>query len=138
MNDLTGKVALVTGGSQGIGLGIAQVFLEQGAGVPVVAKRAQSLKTMTTQIVSSDRLERFAGDVSKSTDMQAVVTAAVQRFGGLDILVNSAGIQRYGNVVDTEEHTWNEVFDVNVKGAFLASKYAVPQMQAREVGRLST
>lgn len=136
MNDLSGKVALITGGSKGIGLGIVQRFIEQGASVLVVANDSQSLTSVSAQVAHPDRLDVLTADVSSSDDMQAAVAQAVQRFGGLDILVNSAGIQRYGSVVDTDEQTWNEVFDVNVKGVFLASKHAVPEMQARGGGSI--
>jgi len=129
MNDLTGKVALVTGGSKGMGLGIVQRFVELGADVVACANDALSLAKVSDCVSGPGRVITCEGDVSRAEDMRACVSQAVARFGRLDILVNSAGIQRYGTVVDTDEDTWNEVFDINVKGVFLASKYAVAAMQ---------
>ncbi|HQY31472.1 MAG TPA: SDR family oxidoreductase, partial [Thermomicrobiales bacterium] len=67
---------------------------------------------------------------------ERVVRTAVETFGGIDILVNSAGIQRYGTVVDTTEATWDEVFDINVKGMYLTSHFAIPEMEKRGGGAI--
>lgn len=136
MSDLTGKVALVTGGSQGIGLGIVQHFIELGAQVVACANDAASLEAIDKSDNSPGQLAIYQGDVSSSTEMASAVAFCVTRFGGLDILVNSAGIQRYGTVVDTPEVTWDEVMSVNLKGVFLASKYAVPEMCKRGGGSI--
>lgn len=136
MNDLTGKVALVTGGSKGMGLGIVQRFVELGADVVVCDNDALSLAKVADCVSGKGSFATCEGDVSFADDMLACVSFAVANFGRLDILVNSAGIQRYGTVVDTDEQTWADVFDVNVKGVFLASKYAVPAMQANGGGSI--
>lgn len=136
MNDLTGKVALVTGGSKGMGLGIVQRFVELGADVVACANDAPSLAKVSDSVTGKGRVITCEGDVSKADDMRACVSHAVTSFGRLDILVNSAGIQRYGTVVDTDEDTWNDVFDINVKGVFLASKYAVPAMHVSGGGSI--
>lgn len=128
MNDLTGKVALVTGGSKGMGLGIVQRFVELGADVIACANDASSLAKVSDRVSGKGRVIACEGDVSKADDMRSCVSQAISHFGRLDILVNSAGIQRYGTVVDTDEDTWCDVFDINVKGVFLASKHAVPAM----------
>lgn len=130
MNDLTGKVALVTGGSKGMGLGIVQRFAELGANVVACANDAPSLAKVPEHVSGKGSVEIYQGDVSSADDMQACISHVMTGFGRLDILVNSAGIQRYGTVVDTDEDTWNDVFNINVKGVFLASKYAVPAMHA--------
>jgi NAD(P)-dependent dehydrogenase (short-subunit alcohol dehydrogenase family) len=134
LSDLSGKVALVTGGSQGIGLGIVQHFIELGAKVVACANHEASLSSMLEGNHSTAQLAVYQGDVSISDDMQAAVAYCVATFGAIDILVNSAGIQRYGTVVDTPEDTWDDVMNVNLKGVFLASKFAIPEMHKRGGG----
>jgi NAD(P)-dependent dehydrogenase (short-subunit alcohol dehydrogenase family) len=68
--------------------------------------------------------------------MKRLVNFAAEIYGGVDVLVNAAGVQRYGTVVDTEEEVWDEVLDVNLKGIYLASKYAIPQMRERGGGAI--
>jgi NAD(P)-dependent dehydrogenase (short-subunit alcohol dehydrogenase family) len=75
-------------------------------------------------------------DVTSSADMERLVGIAVETYGGVDILVNSAGIQRYGTVVETEEEVWDEVLNVNLKGIYLASKHAIPEMRERGGGAI--
>ncbi len=72
--------------------------------------------------------------MSRAPAICALIAVAVERFGGLDILVNSAGIQRYGTVVDTDEATWDEVMAINLKGIYLASREAIPEMRQRGGG----
>ena len=132
--NLEGKVAVVTGGSKGIGLGIAARFVRQGARVAICSNDAESLAAAEAAIGGGDGLLCIDADVSRSGDMEAAMSAAVSRFDGIDCLVNSAGIQRYGTVVDTPESTWDEVLNVNLKGAYLASKYAIPEIARRGGG----
>lgn len=133
MTGLSGKVALVTGGSLGIGLGIVKHFIELGAHVVACANDKSSLAAMEG---SADQLSIFQGDVSSSEDMKQAVAHTVATFGGLDILVNSAGVQRYGTVLDTSEATWDEVMNINLKGVFLASKHAIQELQVRGGGSI--
>jgi NAD(P)-dependent dehydrogenase (short-subunit alcohol dehydrogenase family) len=131
--DLTGKTAIVTGGSKGIGLGIAKQFCDQGANVVVCANDSVSLEEVE-RVIGCDRLITVLADVSKQADMKMLTEATVHAFGGVDVLVNAAGIQRYGTVIDTPEDTWDEVMNVNVKGIFLAAKYALPEIDKRGGG----
>lgn len=75
-------------------------------------------------------------DVTSSVDMKELVSFATEAYGGVDILVNSAGVQRYGTVVDTEEDVWDEVLNVNLKGVYLASKHTIPEMRKRGGGAI--
>jgi NAD(P)-dependent dehydrogenase (short-subunit alcohol dehydrogenase family) len=75
-------------------------------------------------------------DVTSSADMERLVGFAAETYGGVDVLVNSAGVQRYGTVVETEEEVWDEVLDVNLKGIYLASRYAIPEMRKRGGGAI--
>jgi NAD(P)-dependent dehydrogenase (short-subunit alcohol dehydrogenase family) len=136
MTDLRGKVALVTGGSSGMGLGIAQSFLEAGARVAICSQDEEELARAAEALAGGDRLLAIRADVTRAEDMEAAVAAAEARCGGLDALVNSAGIQRYGTVVDTPEEVWDAVMAVNLKGIFLAAKAAIPRIARRGGGAI--
>lgn len=137
MGDWSGKVAFVTGGSQGIGRGCAEVLAAAGASVAVCAlpdghleATAQSIRDAGGEVLA------VAADVTQRASIAGAVDAAVKRFGRLDTLVTSAGIQRYGTVADTPEATWDEVFAVNVKGVYLAAQAAMPHLRASGAGSI--
>lgn len=132
--NLSGKTAIVTGGSKGMGLGIAKRFCDQGANVVICTNDEPSLEAAKADIGGRDRLINVIADVSSQADMKRLIDSAVDTFGGIDILVNSAGVQRYGTVVDTTEETWDEVMNINLKGIFLAAKYAIPEIEKRGSG----
>ena len=134
MNDFAGKVVMVTGGSLGMGRACVSRFVQGGARVLAVANDAPSLAEVES--VFGDQVHAVRGDVRDPGDMDAAVARAVQAFGGLDILVCCAGIQRYGTVVDTPEAVWDDVLDINLKGIYLAAKFAVPAMIARGGGSI--
>lgn len=126
------KVVLITGGGSGIGKACCQIFSERGANVAVVDIDAKKAKSSASEI--SDRndikgtAQAFPADVSLLRDAKRVVDSIHDTLGGVDTLVNCAGIQRYGTAVSTSEDTWDEVIRVNVKSMFLMSKYVLPEM----------
>ena len=137
MSDFSGKVVIITGGGLGIGRGAAKNLAEKGASVAICSDREDQIKTAEAGLQEEGlEVRGIKADVTSSTDMKGLVSFAAETYGGVDVLVNAAGVQRYGTVVDTEEEVWDEVLDVNLKGIYLASKYAIPQMRERGGGAI--
>lgn len=137
MIDLTGKAALVTGASRGIGRAVALTLARAGANVACVATNESLLAEVRAEI---EKLGRRAlairCDVSKSADVERAVEDTVKTFGKLDILVNNAGITRDGLLVRMKEEDWDAVIDVNLKSAFLFIKAASRHMMRARSGRI--
>ena len=137
MFDLSGKVAIVTGGSRGVGLGIAQALSEAGAAIVVAATHADQ---------SADAVQRLrdAGATAASVPTNvadpdaalALVDEAVRLFGGVDILVNNAGINIRKRPEDYTVEEWHQVLSVNLDGPFFCSRAAYPAMKARGGGKI--
>jgi NAD(P)-dependent dehydrogenase (short-subunit alcohol dehydrogenase family) len=134
--DLSRKIAIVTGGSKGIGRAIANNFKRNGANVVICSNERDSISKAIDAAPEGGVIKGFEADVANIDDMEMLVSQTVSIFGGVDILVNCAGIQRYGTVVDTTEAVWDEVLNVNLKGIFLASKFAIPEMEKRGGGSI--
>ena len=135
MSDWSGKVAFVTGGSQGIGRGCAEVLAAAGASVAVCALPDEQLDDTVASIErAGGKAFGVAADVTQRASIARAVAEAIKRYGRLDTLVTSAGIQRYGTVADTPEETWDEVFAVNVKGVYFAAQAALPHLRASGAG----
>lgn len=127
---LKGKVAIVTGGSGGIGAAISLELAKSGARVVInYFNRPEEAEELKKKIVGlgSDALTVQA-DVSKVADLQKLVTGAVQKFGRLDIMVNNAGIETRTSILDTTEAQFEQVMDVNLKSAFFGTQMAAKQM----------
>jgi NAD(P)-dependent dehydrogenase (short-subunit alcohol dehydrogenase family) len=133
----SGRVALVTGGSQGIGRAVVELLASRGAAVGVCGLEADRVAETVSAIRDrGGEALAVAADVTDRRSIAAAVAATVERYGRLDTLVTSAGIQRYGTVVDTDEGTWDEVFAVNVKGVYLAAQAALPHLRASGTGSI--
>lgn len=138
MGEHDGRVALVTGGSQGIGRGIAMVLAAQGSAVICHGLTEDTAKETADEISrSGGRALPAWGPIDDPATSRSAVELAVSEYGRLDTLVTSAGIQRYGDVCSTSEQTWDEVFDVNVKGVFLASLAALPHLRDSPAGSIA-
>ena len=138
MAEFSGKVAVVAGGARGIGRAAARKLALEDAAVVICSDQQDQLEEALTELREREGLELSAtqADVTSSEDMKGLMDLAAETYGGLDVLVNSVGIQRYGTVVDTEEEVWDEVLDVNLKGIYLASRYAILQMGERGGGAI--
>jgi NAD(P)-dependent dehydrogenase (short-subunit alcohol dehydrogenase family) len=135
--DWSGRAALVTGGSQGIGRAVAELLASRGAAVGVCGLEADRVAETVSAIRDrGGEALAVAADVTDRRSIATAVAATVERYGRLDTLVTSAGIQRYGTVVDTDEATWDEVFAVNVKGVYLAAQAALPHLRASGNGAI--
>ncbi len=131
---LKDRVAIVTGAAKGIGWGIATVFAREGAKVVVVDWDAEAGQKTAAQINESGGDALFVHcDVSNEEQVRAMIQATLDKYGRIDILVNNAGIGVYKTVTDATSEDWDRCLAVNLKGAFLCSKYAIPHMQ--QVGK---
>lgn len=133
------KVAVVTGGSTGIGRACAQEFADEGAAVVIADVNAEQGVELAQSIEAAGGQALFRHtDVAQEDSVAAMAAAACERFGGIDALVNSAAIQSYGSVVTTDGDTWDRTIDVNLKGIYLASKYCIPSMVERGGGAVTS
>ena len=125
---LNGKSALITGGGSGIGAAIAKRFVAEGAKIVITGRRAEALAETVAALPEGSVLP-FAGDVRNPDDAKAMVEAAVKFGGKIDVLVNNAGIDPAGNVVDVSIEQWKSVLETNLYGPFYTMKFAIPYMQ---------
>ena len=134
---LAGRIAVVTGGTRGIGLAIARALAEDGASVVVSGRDAGRLESAVKE------LERLGGsalgvaaDQSKREDCDRLVDAAKERFGRIDVLVNNAGITRDQLLVRMKDDDWDQVLDTNLRGVFLMTRAVVKSMMRQKSGRI--
>ena len=135
---LEGKVAIVTGGSRGIGRAIALAFAREGARTVIAARSVGEIQKVAREIqgLKQDVLA-IQVDVSKEEDVTRMVAQTIERFGTIDILVNNAGINLPNrNVVDLTLEEWEQILAVNLTGAFLTTKAALPIMMERRRGKI--
>ncbi len=121
----TNKTAIITGGAKGIGGACSRIFYRENANVVILDTDPLG------QILADELGERalfLQCDVSKEAQVKAAMEKAAKTFGGIDVLVNNAGIQRYSKVAETSEEEWDLVMNVNLKSAFLCAKHAIPFM----------
>ena len=136
---LEGKTALITGASRGIGLGIADAFLAQGASVAICGTSEEGVnkaKALLQGKYPQAGVLALAADVSKAGDCEGFTAAAAEHFGKIDILVNNAGITRDTLLIRMSESDWDSVISVNLKGAFLMSKAVAKHMIKQRGGNI--
>ncbi len=135
---LKNKVALITGGSSGIGIAIAERFLKEGAKVVITGRFKDRCDAAIKQLetISADTIDFATGDVSKWDDVQKIVEKTVSRFERIDILVNNAGIYLEKRIEETTEDEWDQVININLKGVFLCSKAVYPHFKKQGSGTI--
>ena len=141
--DLSGARALITGGSEGIGFGIAQALLTRGSRVAIMARDQEKLARAADELAAAEpgaasRAEvlTITGDVGVEDDAVAAVAKVVAEFGGMDILVNNAGFGRFAPLIEMDREVFEEVFRTNVTGAMLMAREAARHFVAQNSGHL--
>lgn len=135
---LAGKTALISGGTQGIGLAIARRYIAEGARVVLVYRSNEQAAAEAVQSLNEKGQSAFAikGDFSNVKGIDAVVKEAISEYDRIDILVNNAGVFRTVSVEDTTEEIWDEQLNLNLKGAFFATKALVPHFRKNGGGKV--
>jgi NAD(P)-dependent dehydrogenase (short-subunit alcohol dehydrogenase family) len=132
---LKGKVAFITGFGSGLGQAMAIMFAREGAAVAGTSVTESKGRETVAAIESAGGRAFFrAGDVANSQQMKLFINETVKLYGGLDIAVNSAGVRTNGSITDITEEAWDRTLDANLKGAFVVSRLAIPEMKKRGGG----
>lgn len=127
--DFKNKRVLVTGGTRGIGRGAVEAFLESGARVAVNGRTVESTTRAISDLGVGDRIIAAPGNVATTSGCNAIVEAAINGLGGLDVLVNSAGVAKLGPVDNFDEADWDETLDINLKGTFFCIRAALAALR---------
>jgi 3-oxoacyl-[acyl-carrier protein] reductase len=133
---LAGRVAVVTGGSRGIGRAIAAAFLRAGSRVAILSRDAASLESGRRALEPLGDVEAVLADVGVRADVDAAMRAVIDRYGAVDILVNNAGITSRKALMDLDDEHWDDVMRTNVKGLLHCCQAVVPGMKNRRWGRI--
>ena len=126
---LDGKVALITGGSLGLGKATAELFVKEGAKVVITGRTEKTLQEAVEEAKNKGlEIDYLVSDVSKEEDCKEAVDFTLNKYGKIDILFNNAGVLHAALTHETDTETWDRLFNINVKGTYLMSKYAIPHM----------
>jgi len=132
----TPSTVVITGASSGIGLGLAQAYLERGFNVVANARTDERLAAAAKQLGNPARFLGVAGDIGRRDTAQQLIDRAVERFGKVDVLVNNAGTARRRDLDDVPDEDWQAAWDLNVMASLRAMRALVPGMRARGWGRV--
>ena len=132
------KVALITGASKGIGLAVAKAFVREGASVVITGRSDASLSTARASLetIRAGSVEIVRADVRDASDAERAAGRAVERFGGLDVVVNNAGIGGFVEVAQMSAAQWSEIIETNLTGVYHVCHAAIPQLRARGGGSI--
>jgi NAD(P)-dependent dehydrogenase (short-subunit alcohol dehydrogenase family) len=133
---LQGKVVIVTGAGTGIGRACALVMAREGARLALVGRRPEKLQLLAQEIGNSATVITIAADVSKKAGIENLVARTVAELGGINVLLNNAGILHPGNVEQITEEQWDETFNINVRGLWLLSRAVLPHLRTAGGGSI--
>ena len=133
---LEDKVAIVTGGSRGIGLDIAKTLLGQGAKVVICGRKQEGLDSAVAQLEAHENLLAVAAHVGKEADVDRLFDETMARFGQVDVLVNNVGMNLIAGVVDADPSVFSKTIESNLTGTWLCSRKAAQLMRARKTGKI--
>lgn len=135
---LSGRNAIITGGTRGIGLAIAQGYLEAGASVTICSRKQESVDGALAELKPfGDKIRGVTAHVGKNDDLEQLIDGAEESFGPVNILVNNAGTNPYyGPIIDSEELAWDKTMEVNLKGPYMLSKLVARRMVAGDGGSI--
>lgn len=135
MDELKGKVAIITGSSKGIGAGIAKLFASRGAKVVVSSRDATNCQTILNQIKSKKgEVYCIECDVSNEEEVKELFEQAIKKYGSVDILVNNAGVFEQASIEEMKTETWKKVLHTDLDGVFYCTKYATNYMKKNKTG----
>ena len=135
---LSGRTALVTGGSKGIGKAMARAFAEAGANIAISARHEDELKRAKAEIADGTnvKVEYFVADMTQRDQVKKLAKDVLAKFGRVDVLVNNAGSNKPQNLVDTTDEVWDEILELNLSSCNLLSRLLAPGMIERKWGRI--
>lgn len=131
---LENKTAIITGGGTGIGLATAQLFCKEGANVSIVGRRQEPLDKAKSLL--GDNLLAIQGDITDDATLDRLVKQTLERFGGIDILINNAGVFTVGPLHEMDTAVWDSTLDVNLRSSFKLCKAVLPTMMDRSSGSI--
>ena len=135
MQELKGKIALITGGSRGIGKAIALALAEEGVNVAITGRNEEKLKAVVQEIEQKGVKSAYAVfDITSKTEVYGALEKLQKDFGKIDVLVNNAGIAAFGGILEMEDEKWEEIVKTNLFGAYYVVKAVVPNMVERKSG----
>lgn len=133
---LKSKTALITGGASGIGAAVAKLFVQQGAAVAILDVNEEQAESTTRSLGDSGRAIFVTADVTDAESMRSAIDDAAERLGGLDIVVSAAGTLDETPLAQMSVQTFEKTIDIDLKGVFLAARFALPHLQHRGGGRI--
>lgn len=133
---LDGKVAIVTGGSRGIGFDLAKMLLAQKAKVVICSRKQEGLDAAAAQLAGGERLLAISAHIAREADVNRLFDQTVERFGRVDVLVNNVGMNLITGVVDAEPALFSKIVESNLTGTWLCSRKAAQLMRAQKAGKI--
>lgn len=135
MQNISGKVALITGGGRGIGRATALALAKEGVHIGLVGRSVENLQKVADELAAYDiNVAIAAGDVANLESITSAVEWIRNELGPIDILVNNAGIAKFGGFMDLTPEEWTDILDVNVKGVYYTTRAVLPEMKERNTG----